>query len=113
MKNTVSTFKALSDSGRIRIVFTIIDQGEVCSCVLSSLLGLSPPTISRHTSVLLHAGLLNCRKNGKWKYFSISEKFPQELLSYLNFSLGKSRQIANDRKSMRNITKNKPYLCHQ
>jgi DNA-binding transcriptional ArsR family regulator len=44
---------------------------EVCACKLSERLGLAPSTISHHMSVLVEAGLVGARPDGKWVYYSL------------------------------------------
>jgi len=44
---------------------------EVCGCKLSDRLGIVPSTISHHMSVLLGAGLVTARRDGKWIYYSL------------------------------------------
>lgn len=44
---------------------------EVCACKLVEHLGLSAPTVSHHMSVLRAAGLVSCRKDGLWTYYTL------------------------------------------
>lgn len=44
---------------------------EVCACKISEHLGLSTSTVSHHMSVLRRAGLVDCRNEGTWTYYTL------------------------------------------
>ena len=69
-----TTFKALSDSTRLRIL-SILAQGECCVCELERTLQLSQPNISRQLNLLKNAGFLHSRKQAQWAYYQISPNF--------------------------------------
>jgi len=62
---------ALADPVRLQLVSLVAANGEVCSCDLQAPLARSQPTISHHTSVLVDAGLLRGRKDGRWTWWSL------------------------------------------
>lgn len=70
---TVAIFKALCDENRIRIL-TLLKNGEKCACRLLEELSVTQPTLSHHMKILCDCGLVFGRKEGKWMYYSISEK---------------------------------------
>ncbi len=62
---------ALADPVRLQLVSLVAANGEVCSCDLETPLAKSQPTISHHTKVLVDAGLLAGRKDGRWTWWSL------------------------------------------
>ena len=68
-----STFKALSEPPRLRLLSLIQAQpgGEACVCHLVAPLGLSQPTVTHHLQVLHRAGLLEREKRGVWVYYRV------------------------------------------
>jgi DNA-binding transcriptional ArsR family regulator len=44
---------------------------EVCACKIAERVGLAASTISHHMSVLVDAGLVDARPDGKWVYYSL------------------------------------------
>jgi ArsR family transcriptional regulator len=50
-------FKALGHPARLQIV-TLLADGERCVCDLTEQVGLDMSTISKHLSILVHAGVL-------------------------------------------------------
>lgn len=76
MDDLVKIFKALGDETRLRIVALLTCNDELCACQMVDLFGLSGATISRHLSVLVQAGLLQSRKDGRWIYYSLKPGCP-------------------------------------
>lgn len=74
---TARVFKAMGDENRITIL-TLLHTGERCACRLQEALSISQPTLSHHMRILLDAGLVTARKDGKWIYYSLSEAGAQQ-----------------------------------
>jgi len=64
-------FRAFADATRLRILNLLLD-GEVCVCDLCVVLGESQPKVSRHLAYLRRAGLVEVRREGKWKHYRIA-----------------------------------------
>ncbi len=64
-------FKALSDPKRIAIL-TELKSGERCVCHLEAVLPLTQSGLSYHLKVLLGAGLIEARAEGKWTYYRLN-----------------------------------------
>jgi ArsR family transcriptional regulator, arsenate/arsenite/antimonite-responsive transcriptional repressor len=67
-----SLIKALADETRVRIVH-ILSCGELCACDIQDYFNLTQPTLSHHLTLLVEAGLVIARPEGKWTYYSLSE----------------------------------------
>ncbi len=72
MQRFLAITKALNDESRIRALLLLRD-GELCLCQLIDVLGLAPSTVSKHMDVLLQAGLVERRKEGRWHFFRLSQ----------------------------------------
>ena len=67
-----STFKALGDPSRVRIVNLLANASEpVCVCEFMPHLGLAQGTVSFHLKKLLDAGILEREQRGTWAYYSL------------------------------------------
>lgn len=66
-------FKAFCDENRLRIL-DILKTGTKCACVLLESLDISQSTLSHHMKILVESGIVETEKDGKWTYYSISEK---------------------------------------
>ena len=69
MSQLVPVFKALSDRNRLRAFAALLSRGELCACQITELLRVSGATVSRHMGVLVSAGLVESRKDGRWVYY--------------------------------------------
>jgi ArsR family transcriptional regulator len=116
MDEIISIVKALSDRNRVRTLFAL-RKGELCVCRIIELLDLAPSTVSKHMTVLKHAGLVESRKEERWIYYRLpdSAERGEEIHSALVWvfsCLSKDEKILEDSKSMVRILKQSPeILC--
>ena len=99
--------KALSDQSRIRALMALRKR-ELCVCQIIELLGLAPSTVSKHMSILRHAGLIEGRKDGIWMHYTLASNPGSEAgkaLEWIDASLRKNKKILEDEKSLSRITK--------
>ena len=76
-------FKALSDPVRWSIVEQMAAVDELACVTLEDTLTVSKPTISYHTKILYHAGLISVRKSGRNYYYSLRRDVLHKLLDDL------------------------------
>jgi len=76
-----TSFKALGDPVRLRLFFLIGQHDAVCVCHLVGALKIPQSTISRHLSILRHAGLVQTSREGKWVYYALSGELARQLKS--------------------------------
>lgn len=100
LRNLLQITKALSDEQRVRALM-LLEDGELCVCQLIELLGLAPSTVSKHLSILRTAGLVDCRKDGRWAYYRLADGKEAEsgkpAVAWLRQSLAEDWVIQNDR----------------
>ena len=77
-RNDAKLFKALSDENRLQILAQLNNE-EKCACVLLEKLAISQPTLSHHMRVLVDARLVECRREGKWMYYSLRRGAGEEM----------------------------------
>ena len=82
-------FHALSDPIRLEIMDFLRD-GEKCVCEITPHLNLVQPLVSRHLRILKNAGLIQRRKEGTWRYYSLTDKRIIELIEKLTPELAES-----------------------
>ena len=71
MRELITITKALSDESRVRALLAVKDH-ELCVCQIIDLLGLAPSTVSKHMALLLQAGLITRRKEGRWHFYRVA-----------------------------------------
>jgi ArsR family transcriptional regulator len=69
-KRQALVFKALAHPGRLLMV-TELSKGERCVCELAKLVGSEMPTVSRHLSLLKHAGIVEDEKRGTQVFYRL------------------------------------------
>jgi len=73
MRTLAAVFKALSDETRLSMLGLLLREGELCVCDFVAVLGVTQSKASRHLRHLVHAGLLQDRREAVWVYFRIAE----------------------------------------
>ena len=81
--NPSDVLKALSDQNRLRIV-ELLRNGELCACRLLEEMNFTQPTLSHHMGILIKAGIVNGRKDGKWVYYSMNKETLEKVTDYLH-----------------------------
>lgn len=62
--------KAIAEPNRLQILDRI-STGEKCACDILDDFNFTQPTLSHHMKVLIEAGIVTSRKEGKWQYYSL------------------------------------------
>ncbi len=106
MKRILAVTKALADENRLRIL-AALEHGERCVCEITELLELAPATVSKHLSLLYHAGLVDSRKAGRWVYYRLADKdlgpAEQDALGWILSSLRDDPVIRTDAERLARI----------
>ena len=115
MNKVVEILKSLSEPTRLRALMAVAN-GEICLCQITKLLKLAPSTISKHMSILKHAGLVKSRKEGRWIFYSITEDIDKNEDKYIAYTtiqrLRKDNEIIKDITNINRILRiEKEILC--
>lgn len=70
-------FSALANETRLRCLYLVATNGEVCVCEIVEALGIPQPSASKALNALKRAGLLCDRKDANWNYFSLNTEMPE------------------------------------
>lgn len=82
-EKNIKIFKALGEINRVKIV-DMLATGEKCACLILESFHFTQPTLSHHMKVLMDCGLVKCRKEGTWIYYSLDIDLADELMRFLN-----------------------------
>jgi ArsR family transcriptional regulator len=108
MREFMAVTSALSDPSRVRMLLAL-RRRELCVCQITELFGLAPSTISKHLSILHHAGLIQSRKTERWVYYRLPDKRAtvavREALDWVRKSVAKTDEAAADAKKLKRILK--------
>ena len=102
MDKMISIFKALSDQNRLRILAALTMRAELCACQINELLQVSGATTSRHLDVLIAAGLIDKRKDGRWVYYRLKDGDGDfaPVMNWIKNEFSKSEDIKNCLKTL-------------
>jgi DNA-binding transcriptional ArsR family regulator len=73
MQKNADIIKALADPTRLKIVYLLFKNNELCVCEIMAALEKPQPTVSHHLNLLKNAGLLKWRKEGVWTHYRLSK----------------------------------------
>ncbi len=82
-RELVRALKALADPTRFRMVQEIAAAGELSCGQVAELFDVSQPTISHHLKILVDAGLIVQRSEGKHHFTSVDKKLVARIVALL------------------------------
>jgi len=115
MRDFLAVTKALADENRVRMLLAVGRQ-ELCLCQIVELAELAPSTVSKHMSILWHAGLVEGRKSGRWMYYRLAgpnaSPAVQQAIQWVKACLRQDPRAARDAQRLEAILKLDPrQLC--
>ncbi|MDE3183904.1 MAG: helix-turn-helix transcriptional regulator [Bacteroidota bacterium] len=94
VENTENAFSQMSavlslagNEVRLKILYLLEEEKELCPCDLSDILGMSIPAISQHLRKMKDGGIIQFRKEGQTIYYSLKPehlKMLRSLFKYVN-----------------------------
>jgi DNA-binding transcriptional ArsR family regulator len=73
-------FKLLGDPTRARILYALLEAGELCVCDLSATVDLPESTASHALRLLRTAGIVRNRRDGRMVHYSLDDAHVRTLL---------------------------------
>jgi DNA-binding transcriptional ArsR family regulator len=73
-------FKALADETRMKIIYALCEENELCVCDVANIIGSSMATASHHLRTLKQLGLAKYRKEGKLVFYSLEDEHVRQLV---------------------------------
>jgi DNA-binding transcriptional ArsR family regulator len=97
--------KSISDKNRLRIFSALLVHEELCACQITEFLKVAGATASRHLSLMVSAGVLKNRKQGRWIYFRLNKDDDsiKQISIWVKQSLGGSSQVKKDLNDLKKI----------
>ncbi|MFK7900802.1 MAG: ArsR/SmtB family transcription factor [Cyclobacteriaceae bacterium] len=93
-------FKAFGEEARVRILFLIYKNDEMCIADLEQVLDFTQTKVSRHIKYLKSAGILNVEQIDQWRYYSIEGGLNGIITTLFNY-LENDSLLVNDLKNFR------------
>lgn len=73
-------FKVLADETRLKIVYALSREDELCVCDVATILGISNANASHHLRLLLNMGLAASRREGKMVFYRLQSPHVRHLI---------------------------------
>jgi ArsR family transcriptional regulator len=108
MKQLAEFHGVLADEARLRILWLLMNSGELCVCDIMSTLGFTQSKASRHLRILLAAGLLADRRQGLWVHYSVAGVSDTLVMQQLQIL---KKQLAASTEAQSILEKIRPALC--
>lgn len=73
-------FKVMGDSTRTRLLYALLEVGELCVCDLAAAIDAAESTVSHSLRWLRTAGIVRARRAGRMMYYSLDDEHVRMLL---------------------------------
>lgn len=70
-----NAFSLVGNDVRIKILYLLQEEGQLCPCDLSDILGMNTSPISQHLRKLKDAKIITARKTGQTIFYSVSPEY--------------------------------------
>jgi ArsR family transcriptional regulator len=65
---------ALANEKRLITLSLLRERGSLCACEIQAALDCTNATVSHHMDCLIEANLVESEKQGKWKYYELTDE---------------------------------------
>jgi DNA-binding transcriptional ArsR family regulator len=73
-------FRLLGDATRVRLLYALLEAGELCVCDLSAATGTPETNVSHALRLLRTAGVVKARRDGRMMFYSLDDAHVRMLL---------------------------------
>lgn len=73
-------FRLLGDATRTRLLYALLEVGELCVCDLAATVGVPESSVSHALRLLRTAGIVRNRRDGRMIYYSLADAHVRLLL---------------------------------
>ena len=80
VRRVTELFRLLGDPTRVRLLYALVETGELCVCDLSAAVGVPETSVSHALRLLRTAGIVRTRRDGRMVYYSLTDAHVRLLL---------------------------------
>lgn len=70
-----NAFSLVGNDVRIKILYLLQEEGQLCPCDISDILGMNTSAISQHIRKMKDAKIINFKKTGQTIFYSITPEY--------------------------------------
>jgi len=94
LKRIASVLDLAGNEVRLKILFLIHNEGEMCPCDLSDVLSMKVPAISQHLRKMKDGGIIKDKKIGQTIFYSLVKENSSAYLPLLDQLIKQNNRIA-------------------
>jgi ArsR family transcriptional regulator, arsenate/arsenite/antimonite-responsive transcriptional repressor len=99
-------FKACADESRLRILYLILQNGEMCIADLEKILDFTQAKTSRHLIYLKNSGILSYTRYNHWVFYQVKDEVDEIIKQIFSF-LRKDVQLQKDQQVYQTLHTNR------
>lgn len=99
-------FKALSDESRVRILFLLYNNQEMCISDLEQILEFTQTKTSRHLTYLKNSGIVTSKKVDQWVFYYIKEE-AEDFITRIFTYMSRDTQLIKDQETYNTLHSNR------
>ncbi|MBL3655097.1 ArsR/SmtB family transcription factor [Fulvivirga sediminis] len=99
-------FKSCSDESRLRILFLIFQNKEMCISDLEQILDFTQTKTSRHLIYLKNSGIVSTRKHDQWVFYHLKDEV-YDIISQIFQFLEKDQTLKIDLQTYKTMYSNR------
>jgi DNA-binding transcriptional ArsR family regulator len=80
VERVTDLFRLLGDPTRVRLLYALVETGELCVCDLAAVVGVPETSVSHALRLLRTAGVVRVRRSGRMAYYSLNDAHVRLLL---------------------------------
>lgn len=93
LSRAAAMFKLLGDPTRARLLYALLDAGELCVCDLAAATGTLEVTVSQALRLLRAAGVVTGRRSGRLVYYRLADAHVRMLLELTHQHVGHDDEV--------------------
>lgn len=94
-----SLFKLLGDVSRVRLLYALLEAGELCVCDLAATVGMPETSVSHALRLLRTAGVVAARRDGRMMFYRLDDDHIRLLLDLTRQHLQHEAPAAESRRA--------------
>lgn len=79
-ESVAQLFRLLGDRTRVRLLYALLEAGELCVCDLAAVVEASETSVSHALRLLRGTGVVRVRRSGRMAYYSLDDAHVRLLL---------------------------------
>jgi DNA-binding transcriptional ArsR family regulator len=80
LEGLTGLFRLLGDATRVRLLYALLEAGELCVCDLAASIDASETTVSQALRLLRTAGVVRARRSGRMMHYRLDDSHVRMLL---------------------------------